>query len=274
MAGLEIRSNGVIFTRPGLPTIWTPKWIQDALLGWWKAYAGVTADGSGRVSAVADQSGYAGGQALVQATSGNQPLLVANSQAGKPGIYNDRGAAVASWLSTAANPFPSQFLRTTPFSVACVFKRGILTLANGFGTICGTAAPMSRDGHGIFVLASKLRFGIGNSIATGSVIEAPSVLSPGSVYVVIATFDGSGSATGMKLYVNGSLTTTSVVSDTLSAQSDTNAFRTSKFTLGGNASTTLGTDDVAYEALLANRVLTGLEVKAMSTYLNQRMRAY
>lgn len=78
-----------VFQRPWVPPYDLPQVhnTNPEIIAWWKADAGVTFDGSNRVSSWADQSGN--GHDATQSTSGLKPLYVATCQNGRPCIRFD-----------------------------------------------------------------------------------------------------------------------------------------------------------------------------------------
>jgi lysophospholipase L1-like esterase len=73
---------------------WTPIADDTNVVGWWRSYAGVTADASSNVTHVADGSGY--GRGMVQITAGDFPFLLTNGLAGGKSSIAFDGSA--DWL--------------------------------------------------------------------------------------------------------------------------------------------------------------------------------
>jgi hypothetical protein len=86
-----------VATSPAVPT--------TGLAAWYKAGSGVTADGSGKVSAWADQGPLANNAG--QATSGNQPTLVSDSLNGLPVVQFDGSSSYLTVPETSSLHPPS-----------------------------------------------------------------------------------------------------------------------------------------------------------------------
>ena len=96
----------------------------STLLGWWKADAGVTKDGSDKVSQWADQSGN--GYDFTQATGARQPTWEASVQNGLPGIRFPSGTGL---VFPSGLPYVGAFLYvvkypTATFSPSSVIQSG------------------------------------------------------------------------------------------------------------------------------------------------------
>jgi hypothetical protein len=107
---------------------------------------------------------------------------------------------------------------TTPFSFSFWLNPTSVGNKNIINKWSGT-----NTGYIIFFLAGKLRFALSNNITTNIArIETVDTYTTGMQNFVFA-YDGSKSASGMKIYRNGVLQTVSVLNDTLTGTISTTA---------------------------------------------------
>ncbi len=103
---LKITKDGTTYMVPAW--LWTPPPPSDfpttGLVGWWKSDAGVTADGSGFISAVADQSGHGYDLAFESA----KPLLVTPGS-GLPFINFSNGTTNTTALLNTSLPWGTSY---------------------------------------------------------------------------------------------------------------------------------------------------------------------
>jgi hypothetical protein len=134
--------------------------------------------------------------------------------AGTTPLWNGSGNAVAS--STTLTNFDG----TTAFSVAAWIKTSSTSEEAFMGTLNASAG--NYQGWEIQKRSSggQLLFFLINNYPTNYVsVYGSTVIDNGSLHYVVATYDGSRTAAGVKLYVDGSLETMTVVSNNLSATS-------------------------------------------------------
>lgn len=115
----------------------------------------------------------------------------------------------------------------TPFTLACWVK------IPSFGSdmaLLGKAQSTTPSGYGIFITsAGKFAIALSNTSATNEiVVETSSALSIDTWYFCCATYNGTSSASGVALYINGVAVSTSTTSDTLSST----ILNTASFELG------------------------------------------
>lgn len=109
------------------------------------------------------------------------------------------------------------FERTDAFSISCWFKGSTA----GYLLSKITADPYT--GYGLYLLASgSIRFFLANSVASNGIDIATTSTSWGAAWThVVVTYDGSSTAAGTRIYVNGILQSVTVSQDTLSTSTVT-----------------------------------------------------
>lgn len=131
---------------------------------WFKADAGVTMDGSNRVSAWADQSGN--GANATQATGGNQPLYVAS-------VIDGLGVLRFSSGRTDNLAFDLTSIVSSDYTIAIVHSRGTANAGYLMGALTGGAGNSSL--HIGYSAASTFKHGHwGNDIEYASAAYAAS----------------------------------------------------------------------------------------------------
>jgi len=112
---------------------------------------------------------------------------------------------------------------STPFSFSIWLNPTSVGNKNIINKWLGT-----NKGYIIFFSANKIRFALSNDVTTNIArIETVDTYTTGMQHFVF-TYDGSKSASGMKIYRNGVLQTVSILDDTLTGSISTSA----KFSLG------------------------------------------
>jgi len=139
------------------------------------------------------------------------------------GVSNNYGASPASgFLSTAAGA-KSVYDWNKPFSVSLAFIYGGCASGAGQSIVVGAFAPSSEVGCGWALMpgANAAAFGAGkinilmDSFAgepSGILVHGTLALTVGTLYRVHMTYDGSGTAAGLNLYINGAQDTLVVYS--------------------------------------------------------------
>jgi hypothetical protein len=206
--------SGVVFTTPGLPSLFDPSFFGANLVGWWAADQGVTANGSSQVTAWSDLSGAgntlgnatpANSLTLAPASLNNLPALVPPTTAPTQGFFVQSTAAIASM----------GFNFTTPFTMFTVIKRQPTT-----GTQKILESYLGNNTSGTSFGGWNLGIGSasGNTVyfnltgvASATRVHGSTVLVVGTAYEITVTYDGSGSASGFQIYVNGVAETMTVV---------------------------------------------------------------
>ena len=253
--------GNLAITKPVLAPVfnWTPASLGSALNTFYLASTGVTSAG-GTVSAFAPKSGP--GPTLAQATSGNQPLLasVGDTHAVVPG-------AEQSYLQ--GNPAGLGITDSTPFSMV-VFLQVDTSVRNLFSDVlwfgealdkCLRIGFPSSAGGAIEVILSG-----SHNIADPSsslVLKTSLVPANGSTLAFGITYDGTGKASGTKLYANGALDSVTV-SDAYTLGST--SLNTGSFTLGSSYNGNTWAKDAVVGLFTATRVMTADEMNNASRY--------
>ena len=222
-------------------------------------------------------------------------LYTANAQNGLPGLHNDTGFGQSRYLQTVSNPFSSAFTHLTPFSVAIAFRREIINnLTEALIHQMVNHNAYYYQGWGIFLNffygLGAASLWIGNTFAGVSasqiLVRGSTVLTNGTGYVLIVNYDGSGTAAGVSMYLNGVAETMTVVGDSLVTGTipDTTGFTAS--VTGGTVATTAplsigdswnggsANSDYFFEWILLDRQMTSLEATNCSSYLNSKWALY
>jgi len=270
MPGIQIANTATVFSRANMPTLFKPSTFIANLLGWWSADSGVTLDGNNRVSLIVDQGPAGNNLAPLGAGGTNAPLNLPNTQAGKPGFYNDNAGNIARWVQVN-NPFPAgTWNKTLPFTHAIAMRKVNNSANVGLDVLGGCKFAGSTSGFYMIMSAGVVSFVIQSStVGTEKiVVKGSTVLVSGKTYIIAVTYDGSALASGVKVYINGTLETMTVVTDTIASALATGA----QFHVGSNG----GNSDanIHFEQTLYNRALTAAEVATLSVYMNQRWLAY
>jgi hypothetical protein len=274
--GRIIQPVGASFTLPGLPTIFDPSFLAPNVLGWWAADQGVAVDGSLNITSWNDLSGNGN-------TLGN-PASASNSLAQVIGAQNGKNIAQGNltstsgaqrWCQTAAAITAFALTSATPFTYVIALKHTpSATSAFALIKLMSNNVGSSNAGAELLLVGQTSSGANGSPKAklqiTGSSIysgQGSTVLSNGGTYSIIATYDGSGAGSGIKLYVNG-------VAETMTASgSGANAsMLNGLFELGGAnvGQPNFNSADSIFEAFVMNRVLTASEATAVDAYLNSR----
>ena len=116
------------------------------------------------------------------------------------------------------------------------------------------------NGWAVQLSNSKVNLIFSNSV-TGALYaqtENTQVLTTNTWYHIVATYDGSKSASGIKVYVDGSIGTQNILKDTLSTNSSSSAGI--KATISSRNAATIFTNGIIDEVGIWNRELTASEV--------------
>lgn len=144
----------------------TPTSVSGLFL-WLKADAGVTADGSNKVSAWTDQS--SAGNNFSQSTAANKPTLTASAQNGLPAVVFDGTADYMTAGSISIGPWSMLAVVSKNWTTATysgIWSHGFLgTSGRGFSTTGGAANAW----------LTKEFFGIGNGFNNG---QTPQLAGP------------------------------------------------------------------------------------------------
>jgi hypothetical protein len=277
---LIIKSPNITYTRPGLFSAWTPDFLTSDLLGWWRADAGATTDATPRLTALVDQSG----KGIDLAGGTNPPAFIADDQNGKPGWWNDTFATTgrAMQAAVAGSPFDSAFSASQPVTVGVVFRHGFIGGAISAGIMgqgmANTNTPQWALGAGNkwSGALNRVGFGIANSfdgggtILEGCIAAGSTILVDTKRYIIVASYDGSGSTAGIKIWINGvAETMISFINNLATAISLSGGFQLGVRATGGQS------NKYTYnEAVLYKRALNATEVGKLSSYFNQRWAIY
>ena len=124
--------------------------------------------------------------------------------------------STAKAWAALANPADFSFERTDPFSLAAWVK----TTSNTSGTLLSKLDATSTTGWGLFQYgtATTPRFSLGlqgNGGANNYAMVATNAISSGVWHYVVATYSGTSTVAGMKIYVDGVSQPLTTLSDTL-----------------------------------------------------------
>jgi len=239
------------------PALWLPSNAAVSLAAWWKADAGVTADGGGYVASWSDQSGNA--NTASQGTQQNKPKVVAGAVNSLPAIDFD---GAASFLSVAdAN---SLDLNGTGISAF------VVVAPDTFGSLTGqvrTSALIEKAG-----VATSYRLDLRDEVGAnppavlagvaydnGAVSRSSNNAVTLSRFSIVAALAGPN-AVGAGLYVNG--TSVGAISGTVGAD-NANALL-----IGGSAARYV--DGKIAEIVLYRGPLTVADRQRVEGYLAHR----
>ncbi len=136
------------------------------------------------------------------------------------------------YAQTAAAVASMNFDRTKAFGVECILK---LASATGEQIIVGNIdASGAFTGWEVSVTGGQLQFILSSAYPTSviQVVSSAAVISAGTRYHVVFQYDGSSSAAGVVMYVNGTFVTMTTIQDTLTTATTT----TQKVTVGARSS--------------------------------------
>ena len=186
------------------PALWLPSNAATLLAGWWKADAGVTADGSGYVASWADQSGNS--NTALQGTQQNKPKRETGVVNSLPALDFD---GTASFLSVAdANTLDLNATGCSLFVIASLDTYGAAT-----GTVRKGAFVEKAGVAGIsYSLETRDEVGenppavlAGLAYQNGAVSRSSSNVVALSRFTILSVVAGANSPTGAGLYVDGTL---------------------------------------------------------------------
>lgn len=243
---------------------------SSALKHWYSADKLVTADGSNRVSALGDQTANAAN--LVQGTYGLQPLLQASAQNGRPAIYNDSFPG-DRLLSTAAVAPASQFEYTSPFSLGIAIVAGSLTVQ--YEILFGNYAPIAQNFRGYWINAGsittgKLELRLVDTLNSPQITLTDNVaLTAGSVYSFVFTYDGSGKASGIKMYKNGVVNQSAVATGSNLTAGNTLVDSNQRIRLFGSQNSNPASHKLL-EGFICSGVLTSDQLSGVDNYFNKK----
>lgn len=271
--GVQV-SLPVTFTGSNLPQLnWLPTQLGSSLVAWFDAAKNITLNGS-QVSQWTDRTANA--IAVLQATSAQQPNLIASAQNTLPGVQNSLNTSAPMQLSSAAVVAACAFDRGTPFAVAVAMKRGTTTAHSDIvahvdtlerGWVCGdgtSAVCNTGTNNGAIALAMY------NSGSALFAAHGSTVLAAGSSYIAMIQYDGSGAPAGISAVVNKNTETMTVGANTPgSGNFQTAGGRLVMFS-ANPASATYNSLDTIMEILIVNRLLTSGEQTLVDSYLNNK----
>jgi len=158
------------------------------------------------------------------------------------------------------------FERTDPFSLSSWIK----ATKTGFGSIIAKQAPMISNMRGYHLYkddSNRLGFNLNYSATHAIEVRGnPSKLNDGSWHHVAVTYDGSSTAAGVKLYVDGLLQTNDVLSDVRGNHSLSGTIKdTTPFLIGNRGENDLLFQGTIDDVRVYNRVLSTSEVQTLAT---------
>jgi hypothetical protein len=229
--------SGVAFTQPGLPSLLDFSFFAPNVVGWWLADYQLTVNGSNQVTGWTDQSGL--GNTLTNAAPASSLVVYPGQINGLPAV-SAPSVSAPGWVASAA-PIPAMnFQSATPFCVVVVLRRQPTNPVATAESIVGN----NFSGAGF----AGWQIGIGNqnqvtvTMGGGGRFAAHGGTNPvaGTLYSVVMTYDGSGSAAGIQLYLNGVAETMTVVTNTAITLVN------NVFTIGGNNTAGIAYRDADY----------------------------
>lgn len=115
------------------------------------------------------------------------------------------------------------------------------------------------NGWGVVMVSSKIYYAFFNNVPSiMAQTENTQVLTTGVWYHVVATYDGSKNASGIKVYIDGSLGTQNIITDTLGSNSSSASGV--KATISSRNGSTLMSNSTIDEVGIWNRELSASEV--------------
>lgn len=266
--GKLLTLTDTVFSTSGLPLIApNPSNLFGAnLVGWWSVDSGLGLSGSRAVS-LTDRSSSA--VTLVQSTSTEELLEITNAKNGLPGLQNDTPGTQGKWLASSAIDTPLNFEYNQPFSVAIAFvcgaTREAYELLIGQWTTTGSVGWYIDCGSNI---GSNPALRCVNTLTTKEASAAASnTLVSGTAYSYVFTYDGSGLASGINIYLNGSQQTSTIKNNTLASST---LKTTGQLTYLNGSQTGNSGNHVLLETFVVNRVVTASEVTNADFYTNAR----
>ena len=288
------------FTHAGMPTVTLPAGtipvppafpiaaLTANAVSWFEARYGVALSGTVRTS----EYGVTAWQDQIAATNDSlivpnaTPLLAVGNQNGQSVIanLNSGNVSAASQVQqlVCSTPNTVSFNYNQPFSVALAFRTpgpfgeydfilsNVLATAGtlqGWAVSSGGTQPANLFGPSGCMGAYLINtYGSKNAIARGS-----TALAVDTNYIAVITFDGSGTAGGITIYLNNAAETMTVVADNL-ASSTTNAAG-QKLAVFNEASNTYYANSVAEGAVMFgfmvfNTALTAAQATSVDQYFN------
>ncbi|MBK1884200.1 hypothetical protein JIN85_17405 [Luteolibacter pohnpeiensis] len=218
----------------------TPGGVGSGLTAWFRADAGVVRDANGAVSQWLDQSGN--GHNATQVQGYYQPHFSEGVFGTAPGITFD-----GSDFLGASSGMP-----TGSYTKVVRFKATSAAFNNNL--ISSDISNNSSGDHALYVPALVPSF-----YHAGQRVNATAALAPNADTVLMATYESSRNTA--KLYVNGVLAATGTMAlDNTISSFQIGAFANSNFLYGAIS-----------EAMIYDRVLSDVELGALTTYLSDRL---
>jgi hypothetical protein len=274
-------SSPVVYSNWTGPTLaWRPTALGAGLNLWLKANSGLTLSSAGRASALLDQSSNA--YTLGQTASGSQLLYTASAQNGLPGLSNDTYGTTLRDLKSAAYLPAVGYEYNQPFSISFAFVYGG-GVRNSYNYLFGhyETATGAAGYRGIIVsigsssgVANTIGIRLQNTTAAAIQVSGSTVLVAGKCYCCTITYDGSGLAAGLKLYVNGIVAETKTVQkDLLASGTIVSTTATTLFVIGGDVLAD-STPDTFLECFYSNAVYSAANLAGSMQYLDYEYAAY
>lgn len=275
MMPLQEILTGVTFPGSGLVNVNAvpnPLVYFGSLLKLWiKGDAGVTNDGSGNALSWADQSGNGVLFAYPGSTSNANPIIVPTAQNGLPGVQNNGSATGRSNFLRAGFSAALDFLATQPFSVVAAYIPSSGASGATYDSLLGTSSGSSSGGIGWM---------IGNISPTNTrpclrlinarqtiecSVGVTAAISSGPIILEVVN-NGTGTAAGIQIYINGVLQATTTILDTLAGASTLAG--TGLGTPGNGSGSWFLSRAVMLEALVVNKAMNAHDVAMADAYLN------
>jgi hypothetical protein len=193
---------------------------------------------------------------------------------GLPALSAPHSAPAQAYYVTSSAAIPALgFTLTQPFSIFLVIKRQATTgtqKADEF--LIGNNNSAAFSGWSLMVgsaFTNTLHFDFVGTTGTSLHAHGSTALVTGTAYGITVTYDGSGSAAGIQIYVNGVAETMTVITNTA-----TGATTNLPLVIGGGAANANFYDaDFVCEAAIANAKLTSTQIGYLNTYAVQKWAA-
>ena len=178
---------------------------------------------------------------LISSVDSNNSRITRSDTTGKAIRYNTAGRPGASYsvvfdgtndYITAGTGSTLNFARADSFTLSAWIKTSVSAVQTILAKVKDTA---NKEGYMIYLNGSNLYMDINNDNPSGNFIRVrgASTINDGNWHHVVATYNGTSLASGVKLYLDGVLETMITDQDLLSAEITSSE----PFTIGGRQST-------------------------------------
>ena len=156
---------------------------------------------------------------------------------------------------TLGNVTSLNFNRLDPYTFSIFFKS---TNVNPAAVLLGKMDNSLTQGYTVYQLNGRIYTDLGNFSGTANALAVftSAILSNNTVYNVVVTYDGSSSTSGLKIYLNSVIQSTSVQYNSLT----TNFTNTAPFYIAGRYPSAYPFPGSIYTTQVYNRALSSDEV--------------